>query len=780
LNTQSLTNVKKARLVPSNKRHKTPVFVAEEKGKNDPLRESSQQSNTTEGDSVVEAACREVIGHIYGSSVARELLVVRGLEGDVNAVNLASLQAMKEKEYQNCAPSSVQQPSQQNSRNHNSLGSMIKSDPESQKSYNAVSDINNVNGIFSFKCFGLITNGSFRVPKSSVAFILFINDRLVECSSLKRAIESTYSDSLPKGNKPFIYLSLTLPGSHIDVNVHPTKREVAFLYEEKLCDAVVSAVRSAISSATSSRIFVAQALFPAQALAASKENNLGHSDVVQNVRHSNDSANTYNKWRGVNDKRKRDDADKSSSESEESDYENELRSSKVNARGGKSKKERNYSDTFSHQGGEKASSKKIYDPTRLVRTNAAAPAGALEPFLVPTQTQSQATSGVAGGGISCEDKALHVDPAIVKEKKTSYSFEHSEDCEFFESSRKNETINMTVPGAFTAICRCQIKGGKELSGSLLLKETDGRRRNRPKRVVPTSCSYSSIQMLRLDITARSHRDISSKLREATFVGCVSRHRSLIQCGIELLMIHHSKLSKEMFYQLALANFGGGVNIAKLGGGIDVVAAIESALSLDDSNINCDISTEHHNINGTHSTLAEQSKSIATSAKLANEKLAQQAAICLGDKSDMLKEYFSLSFEYKEASSDKDAKSLYLTGLPVLLDGFIPAPHALPLFLLRLATEVDWSDESACFEGICTELGAYYAELPVEPFNNANHTNESTNLNRQLIGPDAEKIVRHTIFPALSYLLVPPKDFSSDGTVVKLALLTTLYKVFERC
>ena len=57
-------------------------------------------------------------------------------------------------------------------------------------------------------------------------FILFINGRLVDNINLKRAIESIYSEYLPKHTGPFLYLSIDMPPQRIDVNVHPTKREV--------------------------------------------------------------------------------------------------------------------------------------------------------------------------------------------------------------------------------------------------------------------------------------------------------------------------------------------------------------------------------------------------------------------------------------------------------------------------------------------------------------------------------------------------------------------------
>lgn len=64
---------------------------------------------------------------------------------------------------------------------------------------------------------GLTTNANYSLKK--LEFLLFINsmcgnrlllllslDRLVDCSSLRKAIEAVYSVYLPKHSHPFVYM----------------------------------------------------------------------------------------------------------------------------------------------------------------------------------------------------------------------------------------------------------------------------------------------------------------------------------------------------------------------------------------------------------------------------------------------------------------------------------------------------------------------------------------------------------------------------------------------
>ena len=62
---------------------------------------------------------------------------------------------------------------------------------------------------FRVELSGLATNSNFNAKSSQL--VLFLNQRLVECPPLHKLIESVYSQFLPKGAHPFVYLDLRVP-----------------------------------------------------------------------------------------------------------------------------------------------------------------------------------------------------------------------------------------------------------------------------------------------------------------------------------------------------------------------------------------------------------------------------------------------------------------------------------------------------------------------------------------------------------------------------------------
>ena len=342
---------------------------------------------------------------------------------------------------------------------------------------------------------------------------------------------------------------------------------------------------------------------------------------------------------------------------------------------------------------------------------------------------------------------------------------------------------MSMPGAFAlAICRCQVERSETLppvtNGFEVMTNINDNIIVRPKKITPIECTYKSIGYLCDDVINSNHQGLNEMLRGSTYVGAVSRSRSLIQCGIDLIMINHRELAKEMFYQIALLKFNG-MPMAKLGGGgVDVIAAISQMLQFEED---------------LNSSLALNGEMLDDSCRVkvnkTNTDLARQASTWLEMRAPLLEEYFAIKFEKVKVCNNRQkqqVESFRITGLPILLEGHSPQPHGLPLFLLRLATEVDWEKEMVCFKGVCAELASFYSELPStlfnEPSDAASNSNDVTSSrgNYDFIDNEAKSYIKHTLFPAISFLLIPPRHFADNGAVIKLANLNSLYKVFERC
>ena len=78
--------------------------------------------------------------------------------------------------------------------------------------------------------------------------VVAINGRPVRSRLVGAAVRSGYGELLPRNRHPVVFLMLTVDGSLVDVNVHPTKREVRFGNSRRIFGLVESAVRSALMS----------------------------------------------------------------------------------------------------------------------------------------------------------------------------------------------------------------------------------------------------------------------------------------------------------------------------------------------------------------------------------------------------------------------------------------------------------------------------------------------------------------------------------------------------
>ncbi|KAM3862566.1 DNA mismatch repair protein Mlh1 [Diretmus argenteus] len=249
---------------------------------------------------------------------------------------------------------------------------------------------------------------------------------------------------------------------------------------------------------------------------------------------------------------------------------------------------------------------------------------------------------------------------------------------------------------------------------------------------------ASVKDLRAEITENTHKGLKDMLQNHSFVGCVNPQWTLIQHHTKLYLLNTTKLSQELFYQILIYDFGN-FGVLRLSTPAPIYDLAMLALDSEASGW--------------------------TEEDGPKEGLAQYIVDFLKKKAEMLEDYFSVEI-------DQEGN---LTGLPLLLDKYIPAMEGLPMFILRLATEVNWDNEKQCFREFSKECSQFYS-IRKQYIPEAEPGEEQK---------DAELTswrwkVEHIIFKAFRSLFSPPKRFSEDGSVLQIANLPDLYKVFERC
>jgi DNA mismatch repair protein MutL len=98
----------------------------------------------------------------------------------------------------------------------------------------------------------------------------FINQRWVKNTILGKAIVAGFKGMLPEGKFPVAALSLTIPSSQVDINVHPRKEEVLLMHPYIVSSVLEKAVSNALSQ-TTVRAFTVTPAVPSVPLVAHNE-----------------------------------------------------------------------------------------------------------------------------------------------------------------------------------------------------------------------------------------------------------------------------------------------------------------------------------------------------------------------------------------------------------------------------------------------------------------------------------------------------------------------------
>ena len=80
--------------------------------------------------------------------------------------------------------------------------------------------------------------------------VFFVNGRFIKSQLLTAALEEGYRNQIMKGKFPGCVLSVTLPVTEVDVNVHPAKTQVKFAREREVFDAVYHTVLDCLDART--------------------------------------------------------------------------------------------------------------------------------------------------------------------------------------------------------------------------------------------------------------------------------------------------------------------------------------------------------------------------------------------------------------------------------------------------------------------------------------------------------------------------------------------------
>lgn len=134
------------------------------------------------------------------------------------------------------------------------VSSYIKTDNLKDRIENYLSDNNVFRNLIEIEIekdgtliYGLFSNSKISQSMRKNNFI-FLNNRPIENRVLAYAIKNAYSNAIPKERYPFFFLYINIDSSKIDVNVHPSKKEVRIKNEREISGILYNAISNNINA----------------------------------------------------------------------------------------------------------------------------------------------------------------------------------------------------------------------------------------------------------------------------------------------------------------------------------------------------------------------------------------------------------------------------------------------------------------------------------------------------------------------------------------------------
>ncbi len=99
---------------------------------------------------------------------------------------------------------------------------------------------------------GLKISGFVSTPdltrSSKKYYHIYINSRTVKCPVFLKSIDTAYKNMLSIGKYPIVILNLELPAADVDVNVHPTKKEVRYKNPNQIFNFIMTSILAGLSN----------------------------------------------------------------------------------------------------------------------------------------------------------------------------------------------------------------------------------------------------------------------------------------------------------------------------------------------------------------------------------------------------------------------------------------------------------------------------------------------------------------------------------------------------
>lgn len=115
----------------------------------------------------------------------------------------------------------------------------------SKEIFSNLNKIENTDKLSNISIEGYVSRPDF-TRSNKKDYHIFVNGRTVKCPVSIKAIDMAYKNSIPNGKYPFVVLMLNINPEDIDINVHPTKKEVKYKNTNQIYNFICNSVQSGI------------------------------------------------------------------------------------------------------------------------------------------------------------------------------------------------------------------------------------------------------------------------------------------------------------------------------------------------------------------------------------------------------------------------------------------------------------------------------------------------------------------------------------------------------